>query len=74
MNEHVTLVHPDARDPSERAISSGFPVDLLNPSAGRSDRSPRENCRCGWPKWRTRARGPRTERGNGGRPTSSQLP
>ena len=35
MNEHVTLVHPDARDPTARAISSGFPVDLLNQSAGR---------------------------------------
>ena len=35
MNEHVTLVHPDARDPAARAISSGFPVDLLNQSAGR---------------------------------------
>src|SRR5438309_778678 len=35
MNEHVTLMHPDARDPTARAISSGFPVDLLNQSAGR---------------------------------------
>src|SRR5207247_9907486 len=35
MNEHVTLVHPDARDPTARAISSGFPVDLLSQSAGR---------------------------------------
>jgi serine/threonine-protein kinase len=35
MNEHITLVHPDARDSAARAISSGFPVDLLNQSAGR---------------------------------------
>src|SRR5438094_9763205 len=35
MNEHVTLMHPDAPDPTARAISSGFPVDLLNQSAGR---------------------------------------
>src|SRR5438309_151874 len=35
MNEHVTLMHPDARDATARAISSGFPVDLLNQSAGR---------------------------------------
>jgi len=38
MNEHVTLVHPDARDPTARAISSGFPADLLRTvaAAGRS--------------------------------------
>src|SRR5207249_133488 len=35
MNEHVTLVRPDARDPVARAISSGFPIDLLSQSAGR---------------------------------------
>src|SRR5213596_688052 len=35
MNEYVTLVHPDARDPTARAISSGFPVDLLSQAAGR---------------------------------------
>src|SRR6266702_1742941 len=35
MNEHVTLMHPDARGGTARAISSGFPVDLLNQSAGR---------------------------------------
>ena len=35
MNEHITLVHPDARDSAARAISSGFPIDLLNQSAGR---------------------------------------
>src|SRR5213080_4653046 len=35
MNEDVTLMHPDARDPSARGISSGFPVDLLSQSAGR---------------------------------------
>src|SRR6266550_2361835 len=35
MNEHVTLIHPDPRDPSARGISSGFPVDLLSQSAGR---------------------------------------
>src|SRR5207247_9086223 len=29
------LMHPDARDPTARAISSGFPVDLLSQSAGR---------------------------------------
>ena len=35
MREHVTLMHPEARDRSARGISSGFPVDLLNQSAGR---------------------------------------
>src|SRR2546430_16849173 len=35
MNEHVTLMHPDARDPPARAISSVSRVDLLNQSAGR---------------------------------------
>ena len=35
MNEHVTLMHPDARDPTARGISSGFPVDLLSQSAAR---------------------------------------
>jgi eukaryotic-like serine/threonine-protein kinase len=35
MNEHVTLMHPDWRDPTGRGISSGFPVDLLRQSAGR---------------------------------------
>src|SRR3989475_5593208 len=35
MNEHITLMHPDARDPTAREISSGFPVDLLSQSAGR---------------------------------------
>src|SRR5438093_9256080 len=35
MNEHVTLMHPEARDPTARGISSGFPVDLLSQSAGR---------------------------------------
>src|SRR6266705_4507115 len=35
MNEHVTLMHADARDPTARAISSGFPIDLLSQSAGR---------------------------------------
>src|SRR6266480_5383425 len=35
MNEHVTLMHPEARDPSARGISSGFPVDLLSQSAAR---------------------------------------
>src|SRR2546430_4825731 len=35
MNEHVTLLHPDARDPTARGVSSGFPVDLLSQSAGR---------------------------------------
>src|SRR2546422_8492130 len=35
MNEHITLMHPDARDPTARGISSGFPVDLLSQSAGR---------------------------------------
>ena len=35
MNEHVTLMHADARDPTARGISSGFPTDLLSQSAGR---------------------------------------
>src|SRR6185437_7249534 len=35
MNEHVTLMHPNARDSTARAISSGFPLDLLGQSAGR---------------------------------------
>jgi serine/threonine-protein kinase len=35
MTETVTLMHPDARDPTARGISSGFPVDLLRQSAGR---------------------------------------
>src|SRR5438128_12304842 len=35
MHEHVTLLHPDERDPTARGISSGFPVDLLSQSAGR---------------------------------------
>ncbi|MGH9253282.1 MAG: protein kinase domain-containing protein [Vicinamibacterales bacterium] len=35
MHEHVTLIHADARDPTARAISSGFPVDLVSQSAGR---------------------------------------
>ena len=35
MHEHVTLMRPDARDPTARGISSGFPVDLLNQSAER---------------------------------------
>ncbi len=35
MPEHVTLMHPDAGDPTARGISSGFPTDLLRQSAGR---------------------------------------
>jgi hypothetical protein len=35
MHEHVTLLRPDARDPTARGISSGFPVDLLSQSAAR---------------------------------------
>ena len=35
MNERVTLMEPDAPDPAARAISSGFPLDLLRQSAGR---------------------------------------
>src|SRR5437763_4778295 len=35
MREHVTLMHPEARDRSAREISSGFPVDLLSQAAGR---------------------------------------
>src|SRR5437867_1025140 len=35
MHEHVTLIRPDTRDSTARAISSGFPVDLLSQSAGR---------------------------------------
>ena len=35
MNEHVTLMHPEARGPTAADISSGFPADLLSQSAGR---------------------------------------
>jgi len=35
VNEQVTLVHPDPRGPTPRGVSSGFPIDLLNQSAGR---------------------------------------
>jgi eukaryotic-like serine/threonine-protein kinase len=35
MHEHVTLMPPDAGEPTSRGISSGFPVDLLRESAGR---------------------------------------
>ncbi len=35
MNEHVTLMPPDARGPAARGISSGFPTDLLSQSAAR---------------------------------------
>jgi serine/threonine-protein kinase len=35
MNEHVTLMHPDARAPTARGISSGFPVDLLSQASRR---------------------------------------
>jgi hypothetical protein len=35
MQEHVTLMRPDARDPTARGGASGFPVDLLSQSAGR---------------------------------------
>src|SRR5438105_13210392 len=35
MPEHVTLMHPDGRDPAAAGISSGFPTDLLRQSAGR---------------------------------------
>src|SRR3989442_5153866 len=35
MNDHFPLMLRDARDPVARAISSGFPVDLLSQSAGR---------------------------------------
>jgi eukaryotic-like serine/threonine-protein kinase len=35
MKEHVTLMHPEVRDPTGQGISSGFPVDLLSQSAGR---------------------------------------
>src|SRR2546422_11149327 len=35
MNERVSLMHPDARDPTARAISSGFPVVVLTHPAGR---------------------------------------
>src|SRR5438270_544394 len=34
------------------------------PRTPRIDRSPRENCRFGWPRWRARAPGPRTGRGS----------
>ena len=35
MREHVTLIRPHERDATARGISAGFPVDLLNQSAGR---------------------------------------
>ena len=35
MNEPITLMRPEARDQAARAISSGFPLDLLSQSAGR---------------------------------------
>jgi serine/threonine-protein kinase len=35
MREHVTLMPPDAREPTPRGISWGFPADLLTQSAGR---------------------------------------
>jgi serine/threonine-protein kinase len=35
MPEHVTILPPDARAPTARAMSSGFPVDLLSESAER---------------------------------------
>jgi plasmid stabilization system protein ParE len=35
MNEHVTLIHRGEPDPAARAISSGFPTDLLGQSAAR---------------------------------------
>jgi plasmid stabilization system protein ParE len=35
MHEHVTLMRPDARDPTARRISSGFPVDLISQAAER---------------------------------------
>jgi serine/threonine-protein kinase len=35
MDEHVTLMHPDQGDSTAPRPSSGFPVDLLNRSAGR---------------------------------------
>ena len=35
MHEHVTLMRPDDSGPTDRGISSGFPVDLLSQSAGR---------------------------------------
>jgi eukaryotic-like serine/threonine-protein kinase len=35
LHDPVTLMHPDARDATPRAISSGLPADLLSQSAGR---------------------------------------
>ena len=35
MQQHVTLMPPDARDSSGRGMSSGFPTDLLNEAADR---------------------------------------
>lgn len=35
MQEHVTLKRPDAEEPSARAVSSGFPSDLLGQAAAR---------------------------------------
>src|SRR5881628_2377610 len=49
-------------------MTSCYPVWQRIP---RIDRSPPENCPCGWPKWKARVPGRKTERGNGGRRTSS---
>jgi hypothetical protein len=35
MHEHVTLMSPDAGEPTARGISSGLPVVLLSQSAER---------------------------------------
>lgn len=35
MHEHVTLMRPGARDSTARAVSSGFPLDLLSQAVAR---------------------------------------
>jgi len=34
-NEHVTFMHPEAKEPGPRGVSSGFPSDLISQSAER---------------------------------------
>ena len=35
IQEQVTLIQPEERDPAPRAVSAGLPLDLLSQSAGR---------------------------------------
>src|SRR5262249_60784315 len=35
MDEHVTILHADARESAARGISSGLPTDLVSQSANR---------------------------------------